>query len=244
MKKYAFIFLTLTIIPFYLGAQDSSYFHVGFGGSINSVWIINQNIYGGPEIDYAPTLGGNIMLAAGYNFTPKSGLRLEPAYSWQGQSYEGDQTIDGTKYTATRDVRLNYFLIPVLYRYTTGAGNTKFNLMVGPQLGFLLDANQEYLRDGVKVEDPAGKEEIKDRFNSLDIMLVADVGAQISLTADWFMTAGFRVAYGLTDMNAEDWQLENLDGVYEASKNFTAGITIGINYKIGASKTSGEEGWQ
>lgn len=242
MKKSFTLVLSLLLLAFSVIAQeaeDSTYFHIGIGASLNSVWILNQNMYGLPEIDYEPTVGTGFMLAGGYNFTPKSGLQLELAYSRQGQDYEGDQSIDGTTYNASRDVNLKYFLVPVLYRYTDGKGKSKFNLMAGPQLGYLLSAKQSWTGEPPLPPYEIGgenvfKEDIKDRFNSLDIMMVADIGAQIPISEDWFITAGFRVTYGLMDINAEEWQIKNKSGEYNASKNFTAGITIGFNYKIDA----------
>lgn len=227
-------------LPVITRSQDTSYFHLGFGGSLNSVWIINQNMYGQPEIEYTTTIGGNVMIAAGYNFTPRFGLRLEPSYAWQGQNYEGKQLIEGTTYNTTRDINLNYFELPLLFRYTPGAKSNKFHLMVGPQLALLISAKQEYLRDGQlpppfysesagRQIDP-GAEDIKDRYNNLDFMIVADAGMDIKLAENWFVNIGLRVSYGFTDINAEDWQIDNLEGVYEPSKNFTAGLTAGFNW--------------
>ena len=77
--------------------------------------------------------------------------------------------------------------------------------------------------------DP-GAEDIKDRYNSMDFMLVVDAGMDIKLTEKLFINVGFRISYGLIDINAEEWQLENYDGIYESSHNFTAGITAGFNF--------------
>jgi hypothetical protein len=242
MKKKTSLLLIAIIIalPAITRSQDTASFHLGIGGSLNSVWIINQNMYGQPEIDYAPKIGGNVMIAAGYNFTQAMGLRVEPSFAWQGQKYDGDQTIDGTTYNTTRDIKLNYFLLPVLFRYTPGIKDNRFHLMVGPQLAVLVSAKQEYLRDGQEPEPfyswsaarqiYPGQENIIDRYKSIDFMMVADVGMDLKLTGNWFMNIGFRITYGLTDINAEDWQIDNLDGEYKASHNFTAGLTAGFNW--------------
>jgi hypothetical protein len=239
-KKITFILVTLMAMQIISRSQDTSYFHIGIGGSLNSVWIMNQNMYGQPEMDYAYKIGGNILLAAGYNFNPAIGLRLEPSYSWQGQDYDDDQAIDGIAYATTRDINLHYFQLPLLFRYTPGMKKNKFHLMVGPELAFLLSAKQEYLRDGQTAapfysesegrEIDPGAEDIKDRYNGVDFLLVADLGADLKLCENWFINIGLRLSYGLTDINAEEWQIENLDGEYDASKNFTAGLTVGFNW--------------
>ena len=241
-KQITLLLVSIIFLPLIMRSQDTtSYFHFGVGGSLNSVWILNQNMYGQPEIDYAATIGGNIMLAAGYNFNQAFGLRLEPSFAWQGQNYEGKQLIDGTNYNTTRDINLNYFQLPILFRYTPGTKDNNFHLMVGPELAFLVSAKQEYLRDGqpappfLSMEtgefiDP-GAEDIKDRYNSMDFMLVVDAGMDIKLTEKLFINVGFRISYGLIDINAEEWQLKNYDGIYESSHNFTAGITAGFNFR-------------
>jgi len=222
-------------------SQDTtSYYHFGAGGSINGTFIVNQNMYGQPEMDYAPTIGGNVFIAAGYNFSQRYGLRIEPGLSWQGQSYDDNQTIEGVTYATTRDINLNYFKVPILFRFTPGAGNNKFHLMAGPELAFLMSADQEYLRDGEPAppfySDEAGmminpsQEDIKDRYNGMDLGLVIDAGIDIKLSESLFLNLGARLTYGFLDMNADEWQLKNMSGEYNASHNFTGGITVGINW--------------
>jgi len=239
-KQITLLLVSIIVLPLIMRSQDSSYFHLGLGGSLNSVWILNQNMYGQPEIDYVKKIGGNVIIAVGYNFNRAAGLRLEPSFAWQGQKYEGNQLIAGTTYNTTRDIKLNYFQLPLLFRYTPGKKDNKFHLMAGPELAFLLSAKQEYLRDGQKPDpfysefagrqiDP-GEENITDRYKNLDFMIVADLGMDIKLTGNLFMNIGIRLSYGIIDINAEEWQIENFEGTYEPSKNFTAGITAGFNF--------------
>lgn len=246
-KRVLLLFLAIITLSITSWSQDepvklpdTAYYYLGVGGSLNNVWIINQNMYGQPEIDYALKVGGGVMLAAGYNFNDLFGLRIEPSYSWQGQKYEGDQTIDGTTYNTTRNIKLEYFQMPIFFRYSPGTGDTRFHLMVGPGFAALLSAEQEYLRDGAAPDpfyswsaarqiDP-GEEDITDRFNTIDILSVVDLGCDVKLCESWFINIGLRFTYGLTDINAEEWQIENMDGEYKASRNFTAGLNVGFNW--------------
>jgi hypothetical protein len=76
-------------------------FHMGVQGSINSVWILNQNNYNTldlfyvpivrqSEMDYVFTWGGQVGVDIGYNFKKKWGIDFQPAFSWAGQTYDDD----------------------------------------------------------------------------------------------------------------------------------------------------------
>jgi len=243
MKKYsAFLLVVFLMLSFISNAQKGKELIIGVGGAVNSVWIANQNFYGEPEVDYAPKMGYLGSFNLGYDITSNMSVIAEFQYSRQGQKYEGKQSIDGNKYDVLRDINLNYFNIPVFFKYAFGDKETKFRFMVGPQFGFLLDATQTYTRDGktlgTAVTDVDGKPfftdatNIKDRFESNDIGFALDIGADIHLSKQFFINAGFRGNYGFKDINAAPYRLKDIDGNYTPSHNFWGGLYFGINYKI------------
>jgi hypothetical protein len=225
-----------------LMAQKGKELIIGVNGALTNVWIMNQNFYGEPEVEYAPKMGYAASFNLGYNIDESMSIIAELQYSVQGQKYEDKQTINNIKYDAERDIDLRYVNIPLFFKYAFGQGLTKFRFLAGPQLGLLLDATQEYTRDGKTLntvaEDLEGNtfftdaEEIKDRFESTDVAIVLDLGADIHISKQFYIGAGGRINYGLTDINAENYRIKDLDGEYTPSHNFWGGLYIGINYKI------------
>ena len=144
-----------------------------------------------------------------------------------------------------RTINLNYFQIPVLFKYSVGGKLTRFFLAVGPQINMLLSAKQTFTRNGVswdstfinhitnKVEI-RGKEDIKNHYNSMDVMARLDFGLEFVIVKKLMIDAGVNLGYGLMDINTSDWRVKknpaNLDETYAASHNIVGGFTVGVNY--------------
>ena len=242
MKKIILIAFSLSLLFSGAYAQKGKEIILGVGGGVSSVWIVNQSFYGEPEVDYAPKMGYAASLNLGYNFNKSISVMTELQYSLQGQKYDGKQNMGGTSYNVERNIDLGYFNIPLLFKYAFGSGGTKFRFLVGPQMGFLMDASQEYLRNdkkiGSKATDQKGMlfvtddNDITDRFEKTDFSLVVDIGADIHLSDLFFITAGIRGNYGLSEINAEPYRIKNLEGEYLPSNNLWGGVYVGICYKL------------
>lgn len=243
MKKYVtIIFAFILLGHFNSMAQKGKELIMGVGGAITSTWIMNQNFYGEPEVDYAPKMGYAVSFNFGYNFTENISVLTELQYSLQGQKYEGKQNIDGVKYEVKRDIDLRYFNIPLLFKYAFGTEDVKFRFLAGPQIGILLEATQDYTRDGQKTGsgliDLDGNpfipyaSNVTDRFEHLDFSMVVDIGADIHVSDKFYVSAGLRGNYGFTDINAAAYRLQDLDREYTPSKNVWGGLYVSINYKL------------
>ncbi|MCD4747371.1 MAG: PorT family protein [Bacteroidales bacterium] len=239
MKK---LFLLLIVSSLFFTtnafAQKSKQLNIGLGGAFTNTWIVHQNFYGEPEVDYAPKFSYGAIFSLGYDFTEQIALRIEAGYSAQGQKYDGKQNSQSVK----RDIKLNYLNIPLFFKYSFGTGLTKFRFMAGPQLSILLSAEQDYTRDGQvtgkmmpdvnNINFQTDATDIKNRFESTDFGFALDIGADIYLSKEFYINAGLRGNYGFSDINAPDYRIENIDGVYEPSHNLFGGIYVGINYLI------------
>jgi hypothetical protein len=178
----------------------------------------------------------------GYNFTENLGIMAEVQYSLQGQKYEGPQNFDGNKYDVERDMDLRYLNIPLFFKFSSGDKLVRFRFLVGPQVGILLDATQEYLRSGNKIGTTAtdvdgnsfitDANDIKNRFDKFDFGIAGDVGADFHVSDVLFLTAGMRGNYGFRDINARAYRIDDIDGEYSPSHNMWGGLYIGIYYKI------------
>jgi len=224
-------------------AQQEKHFEIGLQGGYGSVWIINQNNYGLTEMDYEYTWGGGFNFQAGYNFTDNLGLFTEVGLLNQGQNYKDTWGNNDVK----REVKLKYLNVPVFFKYTYGENRARFRLLVGPQFGFLQKAEQEYLLNGVEYSEEVtdkegntfdvGSKDITDRYNSTDISFVLDLGADIFVVENiLYLSAGLRMAYGLTDINADAYQLNNLEGNYDPSHNAAVTFMFGAHYIIAGKK--------
>jgi hypothetical protein len=238
-KSLSVLTIALLFVAGPLMSQKQLYF--GLAGTGLSSVITNQNNYGLPfEMDYKFTMGGSGNLNVGFDFNSNIGLKLEIGYAKLGQKYE--DTHNDTIYT--RNVKLNYLQIPLLFKFRTGGEVAKFYVMAGPQFNILLSASQEYFkRDSVFTHSgypnwnqptEIGESTITDRYNSLDILGRLDFGVDITVAENLFLNIGLTMAYGLLDINATDWQnpLNNPTYEYTPSHNLYGGINIGINYVL------------
>jgi hypothetical protein len=244
MKRIFLSAFSLSLLFLGAYAQKGKEIVLGVGGAVTNSWIINQNFYGEPEVDYAPKIGYAASLNLGYNFTGNIAVITELQFSHQGQKYEGEQTWAGHDYQSVeRDIKLYYLNIPVFFKYMFGKDLTKFRFMVGPQFGLLMNAEQEYLRDGIRQSTMAvdkfnnsfdvTETVIKDRYENLDIGVAIDIGTDITLSDLFFINAGIRLNYGFKDINSEPYHLDNFKKEpYELSNNLWGGVYIGINYKL------------
>ncbi len=238
MKKTLTLLLFVTLLGIGpLMSQKQLYF--GLSGTGLSSVITNQNNYGLPfEMDYKLTFGAGGNVNIGFDFSKHAGLKLEIGFAKLGQKYE-----DNYKDTAyTRNVKLNYLQIPLMFKYRTGGEKAQFYLMAGPQFNILTSATQEYLKGGKIFNDPVsgewaepqtyGQESITDRYNSLDILGRLDIGTDITLASNLFLNIGLSLGYGLMDINADDWQIKDHTGNYNASHTIYGGLNLGLNYRI------------
>ncbi len=243
MKKISVLF-TLACCLTSLTLMSQKQLYLGVGGTGISTWITNQNNYGQPALDEKMTfaMAGNLNI--GYDFTKNIGLKMEIGISRLGQNYS--KTRNDTTYT--RNVKLNYLLIPLLFKYKTGGSVARFYFLIGPQFALLLNAKQSYLKDGdpddLTIRDLGNnmhrisEETITSRFTSYDIFARLDLGVDISLLKFLVLNAGLNLNYGLTDINATDWRIKDSSGNYNASHNIFGGFNVGLCYVFDFNKNS------
>ena len=222
MKKLKIIFIAASLFAMIPFASQSQFYFGLSGGGLSSV-ITNQNNYGLPDMDYKVTFGGSGSLVVGYDFTKNIGLNLQIGYQKLGQQYFDD--VDDTSYT--RNVKLNYLSIPLLFKYKSSGEIVRFYLLAGPQFNYLMSAKQTYYKNDTPSEDEfynpsleqwekIGEETITDRYNSIDIFARADFGVEVTIIKGLFANAGLSMGYGLMDINASDWQVEDASGNYNS----------------------------
>lgn len=188
--KNNLLIVFLTFLSLHLNAQDQkSSFEYGakFGLSISEL----------KGTDNLKSLRSSFSagLVSEYKFDAHFSLQGELLYARQGSSNRGN---DEGVYFENR-IDLDYFNIPVLGKYYIEKG---FAFELGPQLGYLINANYEN-----KQAENSQIINLKDDFEKLDISLA--LGA--SYKTEWGFLVGARYSLGLNDINKGiDFESESL----------------------------------
>lgn len=143
-------------------------------------------------------VGFNIGGFSEIKISDKFSIQPELLYSIQGAKVDSEGT--------TVDFNLSYLNIPVMAKYYV---SPKFNLEIGPQIGFLTSAKGKTM--GVSVD-------VKDFFKSTDFGL--NFGAGYDFTSKF--SAGIRYNLGLSNI-AEDSGGESV-------KNSVISISLGYKF--------------
>lgn len=160
---------------------------------------------------YTPTSGivkGNVSFGYGvehlfaYNFTKRFALQAEFLYS--------DLSLKYKEADAERKIHLRYINIPILFSVNTNRYKTvNVNIVVGPQVGFLVESNIRTL-NGDRTNNP----------NAVLLVKTGDLGLAYGAGIDFGLNKsrclrlglGFRGTYGLIDIS--DHKVELAESYY------------------------------
>ena len=154
--------------------QAQSHIHHNFGIKAG----VNVAKLGQDNVNWDTRYSWHLGLLSHIHMSKHFAIQPELYYSRQG----AEHVIPGVD----REIKLGYLQLPVLFQYMTGSG---FRFQGGPQLGFLLNADQK-LNGGTATD-------VKDLFKKIDIGLAAGVSY---VTKPGF---GFdaRYVYGLSNIS-------------------------------------------
>lgn len=230
---FCIIFLLAIAAPVF--AQEEESYHVDASVGFNSIWILNQDVYGNSELDYSTTFGLTGTGGVTY-FQDKWAYGAALGYMRLGQYYTGN--MDG--YDATRKLRFNYINLPVTAYRKMGNYNSGW-LGLGLEFLFLTSAQQEFFREGT-TEPLAnltyGTNDLKSRFKGMDVALKFSYNKyyRLRFNDNFLFKFGFDSGLGLIDLNQGDWQIANRKGVYKSSHNFYLGLRTGLLFKFKAGR--------
>ncbi len=199
----------------------------------NNTWIVNQNAYGNQEMEYAPTFGITGGVGMSYFHDRNWGYNGSVFFSNLGQKYSGYQ--GGGK--AIRNVKLSYLEVPLLAMKNLPEMFYPTWISFGPDIMILLDAKQDYTREGGSpLPNPEGmsNSDTKERFNTVDVAVNLSLNRMYTL--DYFQKLMFLISinssFGLIDINKSSWQIPNTHSYYGKSHNFYIGVKAGIMFKV------------
>jgi len=253
MKKLL-LFLTLIVLGTMSIRAEGGGFHVGAHFNYHVTAIINapnddsfatkkslgkqvNNPYGNFENKFGYFIG----LPIGYDFNDVIGIQTEVNISKQGGAFKSS---DGKH---QKEINLGYIQLPLLFKLTSGGDKSKFYMLIGAQYSILRTAETKFITDGNNTDkllantterlDQYKKDYIinlktNNQVMKSDIGLVLGLGADIKLTDLFYLNAGLRLYYGISDLNQEAFRKDSERAVYAASNNVFGGLNLGISYKF------------
>ncbi|NVO20888.1 MAG: outer membrane beta-barrel protein [Bacteroidetes bacterium] len=238
MKKTLLLSLTIGFLFHVQTAktQPSPSAWLTANAGINSIWLLNQNSYGNPEMEYGTKFGLSGDIGLNYYLNNKYGFSTGIGLGNFGQSYVGEQA--GEK--ATRKVNLNYIKVPVMGMKQLSDPQHPCWLSFGPEILILTSASQKYTRVGGSEGLPnpgyfvPGKHDVTKWYKPMDIMLKAEVTNIYYMGTDdskRFMLSVMG-AFGLMDVNSNDpkYHVVRTGQTYKGSHNFYLGVKAGIMF--------------
>ena len=235
MKKYIPSLTAILMLVYSLNvmAQQTRSLWVNGAAGLNSSLILNQSAYGNQEMAYSPTAGLTGGLGVNYFINKVWGLSGSTLISCLGQKYSGVQAGADAK----RQVKLTYIEVPLMLMRQIHDLEYPTWISAGPDIMILLNAKQEYSREGgSELPNPAAMAagDVTDRFRPLDLALNVSLNRMIELNYSRKVMFLFSInsSLGLLDINRADWHLENTHNIYASSHNFYIGAKFGLMFKV------------
>lgn len=174
-------------------------FMIGLGGGLNSTWLLNGNGMDQGELwDYKSSLGGQAGINAVFQLNDNIGIGSGVFFSMHNQKFKG--SIGGSE-VYNVNANLTYIDVPLLLRL--GGVENGFYFEVGPQLGFLSSAKEDYISvPTAKNGDYSGRD-VKSFFNGFDFGSVLGFGGQFDASDNLAISIGLRLNYSFTDATKE-----------------------------------------
>jgi opacity protein-like surface antigen len=176
------------------------------------------------DFDTKSLIGLQIGGFAEIGISDKFAFQPELLFSMQGAKDEFSESFEGFSSTGESTLKLNYLNVPLLLKYKLA---DKFSILAGPQVGFLMSAEDEFTFtetfDGETFSE-SGTEDVKDDYESL--LLSFNVGASYSITDNLFVDARYNL--GLSNL-LKDQTFEGETFSIDGSMNV---LQFSVGYKF------------
>ncbi|MFV8364189.1 porin family protein [Flavobacterium sp. ZT3P35] len=181
MKK---IILTVAAV-FAFGFANAQETKFGVKGGLNLATFSGDT----DGLDLKSKAGLNVGGFVEVKLSDKLALQPELLFSMQGTNIDEFEFSDGNQtFVVDASIKMSYINVPIMLKYYAAE---KFNLEVGPQVGFLLSAKTVAKANGNEAED-----DVKDSFESVDFGLNFGLGYDFTKN----IAAGARYNVGLANI--------------------------------------------
>ncbi len=239
-KSFFFVLFSLLIQPISSVGQaviKADIFWLPQTYRILNDWDVNAFKY-----NYAPVEIKSAGLSLGI-FSKKYGYGLEAGfiYTNQGQTYDSTGiNFLGRGVDSITQIKLNYFKIPLVFRYRTDAKSNRkggFNFLIGAQASLLQSAewisgrNTLTLMTSTNTPIPLTK-----AYKNFKIDLVMGIGYVVGLTDNLGVSIMARFDYSIVDIENKKFKITPQEYFYPedrlASSSYTLSIGVGLTYSV------------
>lgn len=178
---------------------------------------LNASIFSGDTegVDFKSRTGFNVGAFVAIKISDKITLQPELIYSSQGAEAKNvEAVVEAVLYNGDVKFNLSYLNIPVMFKYYVAE---KFNLEVGPQIGFLTSAETSTTLDGFS---QSFEQDAKDYFESVDFGF--NLGAGYDFTKKF--SAGIRYNLGVANV------VKTASGDDSKTQNSVFSLSIGYKF--------------
>ncbi len=253
MLRYISKFVSLSLL--YCLAH-SSFGQAGIGVGVRTgfqaVAIFPEASYGQRKMDFKIPVRPTIGVASTFWISQRSAFSIDLLFQRMGTRQEST----AKRRMFYKDLRLDYIVIPVMYRLTLNSVSGTFAqaarnreprwyLAGGFQPGFLAGANNTYEVNGNRtdfvsfiteggnpnfdqIEQNGTPESDEDLYQTLDLSLVGAAGVELYIQQGLRVLIEIRGGLSLTDINAKAWRLPDDNGNYYASRNMFLGVNMAV----------------
>jgi len=221
MKKV--LFAAVALLAFGFTNAQTARFGVKAGLNVSSLTGNIENA----EAKIGAHVGGLVEI----KITNKFAIQPELLLSLQGAKNDYTRGAGNNRYTNEEKINLTYINIPVMAKFYVIPA---LSLEAGPQLGFLVDAENKYTHtevDGNSSFTVSRKRDIKDNLRTLDAGF--NLGASYYFTDNLFVQARYTI--GLSSIDKNDYNNDDDDNIenYDYDKGIHNGVLqASIGYRF------------
>lgn len=165
--KRVFFSIGLGLLGFFsMQAQEARF---GLKGGVNLANIVGDVENADMRTSFHVGGVAEIPLAQDFFFGP------EVLYSSQGAKSSTSEEILGETFSSDISLKLDYIQVPLMFKYYVA---DNFSLDLGPQLGFLMSAKQDFETNSAGITD-SGTIDVKDSTSGFDYGLNVGLGYRL-----------------------------------------------------------------
>ena len=206
MKKLQLLMAILVVTSLTsLTAQEITY-----GGKAG----LNLSSFSGDETDDLSSRASfHLGILAELEISEKFSFQPEVLYSSVGTKYDLGGSVDGFTFQNEGTIKLDYLTVPLLAKYYVTEG---LSIEAGPQIGFLLSANQEFESTQPTGEDgsggtTSGDQDVKDLYSGFDLALGVGAGYKLDNGLHFSLryNLGLSNILDIDDVDTSDFSRQN-----------------------------------
>lgn len=194
-------FTVFVLYSINLNAQS----RLGIKGGLNL-----SNIGGESTFDFGSRLAPAFGIFVDIPLSGKLNFQQEILYSFQG-AYISQKSTNTFTSTSKNLLSLQYLQIPFLAKLYL---NETIHLLMGPQFSMLIDGRESGTNAGISFNNA-----VNNHLNDIDWSLIAGLGADVHPN----VIIGFRINYGIRNLNSNSSRTLQSDKIYNRVVNFNLG---------------------